>query len=220
MKNSFFASLLLAACVLGSCNKATTTSNTTFPTYKYSFTGRISNPKNITIPDDAYLSVMWLVESSGYKYYYGEGYIDKSTNTFTFGFNNDLPIDATNHIKLSDSPQLGIGYIVLLTSPSKYLGKDTTKYGDFPPGFKLWGAINWSGIIYIKGDLSGLSDDFAWPKKFNQGYTYGVGVETGRTFEEFTPAAPNNMVLLIDTTLKAFTFPNWTGKNPDKNPIK
>ena len=220
MKNCFFAMVIVAACALAACKDTTSPAPTT-PTYKYSFTGKISNPKNITIPDDAYLTLGWLVSSGSrdYIYYYGEGYIDKATNTFTFGFNNELPIDATNYI-IGDSGQLGVGYVVLFTSPSNYLGKDTTKNGDFPPGFKLWGAINWSGIIYKKGELSGVSADFTWPKKFNQGYNYGIGVETGRTFDEFTPADPNNMVLLIDTTLKAFKFPNWTGSKPDKNPIK
>ena len=220
MKNCFFAMVIVAACALVACKDTTSPAPTT-PTYKYSFTGKISNPKNITIPDDAYLTAVWTVSSGSpdYSYFYGDGYIDKASNTFTFGFNNELPIDATNHI-IGDDSQLGVGAVVLFTSPAKYLGKDTTKNGGLPPGFKIWGAINWSGIIYKKGDLSGVSDDFAWPKKFNQGYTYGVGVETGRTFDEFTPADVNNMVLLIDTAKYAFKFPNWTGSKPDKNPSK
>lgn len=218
MKNCFFAMVIVAACALAACKETTSPAPTT-PTYKYSFTGKISNPKNISIPDDAYLSVVWLVNSEPpeYTYYHGNGYIDKTTNTFTFGFNNELPIDATNHL-IGDDRLLGVGYVILFTSPSKYSGKHIIKNEDFPPGFKLWGAINWSGIIYKKGEQS--DDNFTWPKKFNQGYTYGVGVEASRALDEFTPAAPNNMVLSIDTTLKAFKFPNWTGKNPDKNSNK
>lgn len=221
MKNSFFTSLILAACVFGSCNNATTTPNTTFPTYKYSFTGRISNPKNITIPNDAYLSVVWDVSKGNpdYGYFYGEGYLDRANNTFTIGFNEDLPAEALNRND-SDVGGLGVAYVQLLTSPTskpKLVGKQL--YGLSDTDYKGWGAMNWSGIIYIGGDSSKV-DWRSWAKNFKQGYNYAIGVDNGTTFDDFAPADTKDIVLLIDTVKSSFRFPNWTGANPDNNPTK
>jgi hypothetical protein len=218
MKHSFFAMVIVAACALAACKDTTSPAPTT-PTYKYSFTGKISNPKNITIPDDAYLTVLWAISagSPDYSYYYGEGYIDKATNTFTLGFNDNLPDAATNHSKQDDSG-LGVGYVMLFTSPSKYIGRDTSN-GDFPPGVKFWGAMDWSGMIYIGGEPSKVGWR-PWGKDFKSGYNYAVGVDNPSGFDSYAPADVKDMTLLIDTSLTAFKFPNWTGSKPDKNPIK
>ncbi|MFN8361490.1 MAG: hypothetical protein U0264_16375 [Candidatus Kapaibacterium sp.] len=215
MKHSFFAMVIVVVCALAACKDTTSPAPTT-PTYKYSFTGKISNPKNITIPDDAYLVTAWSVSrgSPDYGYYFGEGHLDKSTNSFTVGFNADLPSEAMNLNSAMDGG-LGVGYVLLVTSPTKLTGKDLKLLTNAT----LWGAMDWSGMIYIGGEPSKV-EWRPWGKDFKQGYNYAVGVDNPSGFDSYAPADSKNMTLLIDTSLAAFKFPNWTGKNPDKNSSK
>lgn len=220
MKNCFFAMVICTACALAACSD-TTTPATTFPTYKYSFTGRISNPKNLTIPNDAYLSVVWEVSKGepDYGYFYGEGYLDRTKNTFTIGFNEDLPVEALNRND-SNVGGLGVAGVQLLTSPTskpKLIGKQLSEPSE--KDYKVWGGMNWSGIIYIGGDSSKV-DWRSWAKNFKQGYNYAIGVDNGTTFDDFAPADTKDIVLLIDTVKSSFRFPNWTGANPNNNPTK
>lgn len=209
---------LLTIGILGACSDASTNpTKKEFPTYKYSFTGKISNPKNITIPDDAYFVGSWIINSgsSNYLYYYGDGFVNKATNTFTIGFNDTLPLEAVN--RSSSAPgSFSVGSFVLVTSPTKLSGKD-------PNGFritneaKVWGALNWAGIVYVGADSTTKWND--WTKAFKPGFTFAKGAKNGQN-EYYEEANQNEMEVLIDTSMSAFSFPEWTGVNPYKGIIK
>ena len=79
--------------------------------------------------------------------------------------------------------------------------------------------MNWSGIIYIGGDSSKV-DWRPWAKDFKQGYNFAVGVDNPSGFDSYTPGDAKDIILLVDTTLSAFKFPNWTGINPDNHTKK
>ena len=217
MKNCFLLIAFISLCVIVSCNNASTDSTSgngnKFPTYKYSFTGNISNPKNITIPEDAYFVGVWIVSSGSpdYLYYYGDGYIDKSNNTFTFGFKDTLPPDAVNR-SANDPGSFSVGYMLLVTSKNKVSGKELNRESASIDSAKIWGALNWAGIVYVGADSTVAWKD--WTKAFKPGYTYAEGVTNGGDY--FVEANKNNMKVMIDTSRDAFDFPDWTGINPDK----
>ena len=124
MKIFIVAFALVAISILESCSDASTNPTTKeFPTYKYSFTGKISNPKNIPIPKDAYIAIGWDVSkgSPDYTYFFGESHIDTFTGTFTIGFNDTLPAIAMNRNTNLDGG-LGVGFGLLVTSPTKISG--------------------------------------------------------------------------------------------------
>ncbi len=218
MKNIFILTAFLSISILGSCSDASTApTKKEFPTYKHSFTGKISNPKNYTIPDDAYFAIVWSISrpNPDYAYIYGDGYIDKATNTFTIGFNDDLPTEAMN---LNDTTTGGLGVaeeVLLITSPKKYSGKLFTEAKDI----KLYGLFNWKGMIYIGGDPSKV-EWRSWAKDFKSGYNFAQAVKANSGFDYFIPAEAKDMELTIDTVASNYTMPNWTGINPHNSNIR
>ena len=199
---------VITATIACSCNDASTSpkGTTNFPTYKHSLKGKISNPKNITIPDNAYLSIGWKVPIGDYNYFYGEGYIDKSTNTFTIGFNDDLPTQAFNKND-SSLDGLGVASVALITSATKFEGKYTEKIPE--TDYKIYGAMNYSGLVYIAGEPSKV-EFRSWATVFQKGYNFAKGVEgPARGQDYFEPVGTKEMVLIIDTSAASFKMPDW-----------
>lgn len=222
MKNIFLSLILFSLCGVYSCKDASTSPKETknFPTYKYSFTGTISNPGKIKIPDDAYFMIPWVVSNTSpdYGYLYGEGHIDTASNTFTIGFNDTLPQKAIN-LNKGNPGGLGVASPVFLVSSS--FSKPTGVFqGSEMVGAKFWGYLDWTGFIYIDGETSQV-EWRTWAQNFKQGYNFARAVKnTGQGFDYFVPATSQEMVLTIDTALKNYEAPNWTGINTGKHNSK
>lgn len=221
MKIFIVAFALVAISILESCSDASTNPTTKeFPTYKYSFTGKISNPKNIPIPKDAYIAIGWDISkgSPDYIYFFGESYIDTESNSFTIGFNDSLPDIAVNR-NADLTGGLGVGLAMMVTSPVKISGKFAGDNDLMSTGLKFYGGLDFAGMIYIGGDSSKV-DWRTWAKDFHQGYSFAKGVDKGTTFDEFAPADLKDMQITIDTSMSNYKFPNWTGINPHNSNSK
>lgn len=225
MKNIILSFIAFSLCILGSCKDASTdptpTAKNPFPNYKYTFSGKYSNPNNIPIPKDAYIALGWSVSagSPDYLYFYGDSYIDTASKTFTIGFKDELPVDGLNRNKTGIGG-LGVGMAVLVTTPVKLLGKYSDIDFSSSSGNKFYGGLNWSGFIYIGGDSSQITFR-SWGKNFKQGFSYAKGAkQPSGGFDYFIPGDSNDMQIVIDTVLENYQYPNWTETNPGKAAVK
>lgn len=168
----------------------------------FTFTGKIDNPNNITIPDDARMVVAWFVVGghSGYAYVYGNGTINRSDNTFTVSFDSKPPVHA-----LYDGTEAGIAFVALVNQA--FPQNEPMPNGTQPIGFKYYGRMESASITYITDTAKIHFPDSV--QKFPNGYTYGKAVFPSTGHDYFIPGDKSTAILRIDTTIKSFTNVNW-----------
>jgi hypothetical protein len=185
------AASLLAAVVIG-CGDGDG------PSSEFVVTGTIQNNTGAPIPANTRLVVLWQVTSGtpDYSYIFGEGTVDPDAGTFRIQLDQAPPSQALN------VGPLGVGLIVATTNQT--LGNGGTI--DDAALAEVVGAAGRYGIIYI--GPSGVQNP-EWASQFDSGYGVGVGVDVVGDFDQFAPADPSSVVLIIDA-LQNIDFVNWT----------
>ncbi len=171
-------------------------------TAPFSINGTLKFNKDISIPDDARLIVLWIVSAGNpdYAYVFGEGSISSADNSFQLSFDEAPPAIALN------DGRLGVGMVFLTTDQG--LHQDLLLEGDLlSDGFL--GAISGKALIYVSGSPDSI-EFREWAGDFESGFNLGKGVEQQSGFDTFAPDDDNNLELLIDDDASAFWFPNWT----------
>jgi hypothetical protein len=169
----------------------------TEPSQEFVVTGTIQNNTEEPLPPDARLIVAWLVSSTSpdYNSVFGEGTLNASAGTFQLRLDQPPPSQALN------SGVLGVGILLVTTSQSIANGDDITSI----PEEELIGAAGQFAIISVE-DPDGVE---GWAAEFDAGYSVGRGVQVQDDFDEFEPASPSSVVLIIDA-LENIEFVNWS----------
>jgi hypothetical protein len=161
-------------------------------------TGTIQNNTGAPIPADTRLLVVWQVSSGtpDYSYVFGAGTVDPGAGTFRIQLDQPPPTQALNN------GSLGVGVIVATTNQTIENGGTIDDAGLA----EVVGAAGRYGVIYI--GPNGVQNP-EWASHFDAGYGVGVGVDVVGDFDQFAPADPSSVVLIIDA-LENIDFVNWT----------
>jgi hypothetical protein len=170
----------------------------------YTVSGKIRFNKPMAIPSDARVLLWWLVVSGSpdYVYIVGEGKVNMADSTFKVTFTKLPPDEALNQ---EGSYRLGVGIITLTTDRTITEGRYRTNDADslIRNGF-LGGAPDYA-VIYTRGEPVSAT----WPALFDPGFNTGRGVRKPPQMDEFAPAAPGSVELIIDDISK-LKWINWT----------
>jgi hypothetical protein len=171
----------------------------------FTVSGTLNYRKQIQVPDNARVVVVWGVTavSPDYSYVFGEGTIDFENNSFEIEFNGPPPSEALNWV---GSSALGVGVLIITTDQT--LGTGIL----LPESFSETDILGASGqyrIIYANGNLETLEKLLGWLNAFNQGYSAGKGIEIPNSiFDGFEPIDPTTIEIIIDD-LENIEFVNW-----------
>jgi photosystem II stability/assembly factor-like uncharacterized protein len=173
--------------------------------FPFRASGTLNYRKQIQLPENARIMVLWSVTAvdPDYGYVFGEGTMNFNNNSFNLVFDEPPPSEALNWV---GSSALGVG-IVIITADQ------TLKSGNkLPESFStadILGAAGQYGIIYVNGSFEMLEKG-GWFNEFNQGYSAGKGVDIPDTvFDGFEPIDPATIKIIIDD-LENIEFVNWT----------
>lgn len=199
-------------------NAANSTPQSSSSATPYTITGTLEVNPSFTIPDNARLVVMWRISATSpdYEIIYGQGAIDRSSNTFSITFNGPLP-DAALNLSKDRLNGVGVGYLLLTDDPTLQDGVRINGNNS-----RAIGSVDNTCIIYTKGDpktwgynaskpttwLEGTCSG-KWVPLFNSGFNVGRGSDINCRFEGFVPTSPNSLKLIVDPQFD-FHFPNWT----------
>jgi hypothetical protein len=167
------------------------------PNSNFVVTGTIQNNTGAPLPDNTRLLVVWQVTSGSpdYSYVFGQGTVNAEAGTFRVELDQPPPAQALNN------GNLGVGIIVATTNQTLGDGGNVDQILD-----ELIGAAGRYGVIYV-GPSGAQSPQ--WASGFPTGYGVGVGVDVENDFDQFQPASPSSVVLIIDA-LENIDFVNWT----------
>jgi len=168
--------------------------------------GTISNRKQVQIPSNVRVLVVWMVMTtdpdSGY--IFGEGKINLESNTFEIILDKEPPVGALNWV---NGNGLGVAQIILTTDQTLDEGIVQASDSDILPNI-----LGWSGqhaLLYIEEDLSYL-DEIQWIDQFPPGYSVGEGIKIpNSTFDGFRPTDPTDIEIIIDD-FENIEFANWS----------
>jgi hypothetical protein len=168
----------------------------------YAISGTLNPAREITLPGNTRVLVMWMVlrEDPGYIYFYGEGVLNFTNYAFEIDFDEPPPPEALN--KFGGS-LLGIGFVVL-TANQKWDSKIDAD--DFPTADILGISAN-HAVIYVDGSFQNVPDA-GWVNNFKPGFNVGRGVDLPEGFDQFEPVSPNEIQIIIDD-FKNIKFLNW-----------
>jgi hypothetical protein len=173
--------------------------------FPFRASGTLNYRKQIQLPENARVMVLWSVTavSPDYGYVFGEGTMDFNNNSFELVFDGPPPSEALNWV---GSSALGVGTVIITTD-------QTLKSGNrLPESFSstdILGATGQYSIIYVNGSFETLEKG-GWFNEFNQGYSAGKGIEIPNTvFDGFEPIDPTTIEIIIDD-FKNIEFVNWT----------
>jgi hypothetical protein len=172
--------------------------------FPFTASGTMKDRKQIQLPENARVVVVWVVTAGNpnYDYVFGEGTIDYGNKSFKIEFDEPPPSEALNWY---DSGALGVG-IVLITTGQRL------ENGVFSPdsviNTDVLGASGQYCIIYAEGNFETLGMG-SWLKDFNQGYSVGKGIKIPSDFDGFEPIDPTTIEIIIDD-LENIEFVNWT----------
>jgi len=158
----------------------------------YTLSGTLHPAREITIPRNIRVLVLWtiLTEDPAYLYIFGEGKLDFQNYTFVINLNAPPPTEAMNRL---DNFALGYGRVIL-TANQRWNGKipvDSFSKDD------IIGLAASHLVFYINGDVNSVSGT-EWLNLFNQGYSVGKVVEMLSGPDVFEPVAPNTIQIIID----------------------
>lgn len=158
----------------------------------YTISGTLNPAKEITVPGNTRVLVLWMVlpDSAGYDYIFGEGTVNFENYAFTINFDGPPPPEALN--KINDTT-FGVGFVIL-TGNQKLDGKIDRK--NFPADEIIGISANYA-VIYVDGSFENVPNT-GWINNFGQGYSVGQGVDMPEGFDEFKPVAPNKIQIIID----------------------
>lgn len=182
---------------------------TSHPTPLFSVTGKVVVKSDLAVPDGARLYCGWMVssESPDYTYVYGTGTVDMTTKTFRIDFTAAPPDEALNRVGTTRSR--GVGILAFMLYPGPTEGRMPSE--GLPSTAALYGAVNNAAVIYVRHRDSALAarpDD--WIRRFQEGFSIGIGVDEAVGFDSFEPAGDRPLELYISDDQDDFVFPNWT----------
>ncbi len=168
----------------------------------YTVSGTLHPAREITMPKNTRVVVLWTVLSgeTGYGYVFGEGTIDFLNYAFTIHFDEPPPIEAINQMG-----DLSFGYgRVILTANQKWHQKIPAE--SFTKK-DIIGIVASDMIFYIDGNTDTLTD-VSWMKDFGQGYNLAREVKNPSGSDSFAPASPNSLQMIIDD-INNIEVANW-----------
>ena len=179
--------------------------NASKPAPMFKVSGTLNYQKQITLPENSRVIVIWQVtaDDPDYGHVYGEGKIYSENNTFEIEFDSPPPSEALNW---SGSSALGVGFVIITTDQSIETGKLTS---DAFSTDVILGASGQYALIYVNGKFE-LMEERYWFTDYIQGYSVGKGVDIpDSVFDGFEPVDPTAMEIIIDD-FEDIEFPNWT----------
>jgi hypothetical protein len=158
----------------------------------YTISGTLNPAREITVPGDTRVLILWTVlsEDPGYGYIFGEGTVDFVNYSFTINFDEPPPTEAMNRL---DDLNLGYGRVIL-TANQRWNGK--LPEASFSKD-EIIGIAGSYFIFYIDGKVNSVKNA-DWLSDFSQGYSVGREVKMSSGFDKFKLVAPNTIQLIID----------------------
>jgi hypothetical protein len=156
----------------------------------------------MSLPSDVKLATVWSVYEDNdlhYRYIYGIGSIDQTTNTFTLSYPHTPPSAAVI------GGQLGVGILVALQNPKEGAVRlDSVR--------QFFGGINQTCVVFKSTATWGEDKDdppgvMALPLGYN--ITRGFAPFVMHGHDTLRAIDSKNLELIIDTTKDAVSFPNW-----------
>jgi photosystem II stability/assembly factor-like uncharacterized protein len=172
--------------------------------FPFTVTGPLNYRKDIQLPENARLLVLWFViaEDPQYIYTFGEGSMDPASNSFELVFDGPPPSHALNWM---GSSALGVGLLVITTNQALQTG---TISPEFLPANEILGVSAQYSIIYANNGFE-IGEYMPWFNEFNPGYSVGKGVDVpDSAFDAFEPVDPWTLEIIIDD-LEKIALVNW-----------
>lgn len=179
----------------------------------FSISGDIVFLKNIKIPANHRLSVVWQTSDTTVGYVWGEGKIDEFNKTFTINFPAYMPDEIIQHFVVCNDLSGGIGYIYLHSDNKIISGVTTLPYRR--PQNTI-GIVKDRALVYLFGMPlieNHESNSCLWNNSFSLGYNLAL-TPFGSQQQSFLSSKDfHNNQLVITDDISIFTQGvNWQVK--------